>query len=191
MAKETDKKSKTIEEVKEEVGTTKKVEKKRKDVSDSIEVEFINYTNGILVYEDKNTGKSYYLGEFGDSDYITVGELRQIKSRHKAMLSNFYMLLTDVLDEDIELKDVLKKLGIEKLYENALSIEEIDNLLNKRSAEQFEKVFDKLDKNFKGRVIERALHLFNEGEFSDMYRITIMRDFTGDEELFTVKKEDK
>ena len=193
MASKDETKNVDIKETKETVAkkTTKKQEPKRKAISDNVEVEFINNTNGLFVYEDKNTGKSYYLGEFGDSDYITIKELNAMKREHKGILSKFWILLVNVLDDEIELNDVIEYLGLKKEYENALTLEEVDSLLINRNEDKFESVFGKLNNQFKQRVIERAIHLFDNKEFNDMYKANIMKEFAKDDSLFQEKKEDK
>lgn len=85
---------------------------------------------GMLTYISKRNGTPLMFNQFGDSDYISFGELQTMRSTQPAFFSNNWILIDD--------DEVLEALGMSKYYENSF-----------RRAEDFEEFFDKPLKQFK------------------------------------------
>lgn len=184
-----DKKVETnIEETTEEKVTTKP--RKRVQVSRDLEVAFINFTSGGFIYIDPKTQNRYEMESYGDMDYITVGELLTMKNSNKSILDKFWILLVDVLSDDVELEDVLKYLQLDKKYEDFLTPDEVDNLILKSNTGKFENIINKSDKNLSERIVERAILLFREGKFNDYSKMEVIKKVSGNEELFTIIEKD-
>jgi len=117
-------------------------------------------------------------------DYISVDELIRMKNAHREILEKFWIRIVDVENEEVELIDVLKFLLIDDLYANVLDVQEVENMLLKETDAKFEKVFAKLNKEFKNRIIERAVILFQNKKFSNYYKIKLMEDYLKNDEFF-------
>lgn len=184
-----DKKVETkVEETTEEKVTTKP--RKRVQVSRDLEVAFINFTSGGFIYIDPKTQNRYEMESYGDMDYITVGELLTMKNSNKSILDKFWILLVDVLSDDVELEDVLKYLQLDKKYQDFLTPDEVDNLILKSNTSKFENIINKSDKNLSERIVERAILLFREGKFNDYSKMEVIKKVSGNEELFTIIEKD-
>ncbi len=168
-------------EVKE---TVKKSAPKRVIVDRDTEVIFMNNTNGNLFYRCPKTHATYDMYEYGDTDYITVEQLLIMNNTSRKMLKELWILLIDVATEGVELEDVLKYLGIDKLYSDEISPEDTDNFILKSPDNKFAKTLEKMDKVLAKKVVERAVILYREGSFNSLAKLNAIKEFTGNEDLF-------
>ena len=121
-------------EVKE---TVKKSAPKRVVVDRDTEVIFMNNTNGNLFYRCPKTHATYDMYEYGDTDYITVEQLMIMNNTSRKMLKELWVLLLDTANEDAEIADVLRYLGLENLYTDIVAPEDIDNFVVKSPDDKF------------------------------------------------------
>lgn len=151
----------------------------------NIQVKFINFCGGEFYYKDKRSMSEYRLSSFGESDYITMDELKRMKSQHSAILTDFSIILTEVESDDTDLEDVLKYLGLEKLYTEILDDEEVDNLLlDNRQIGKLQDTFNKMPNQLKDRISDRAAQLYLEDELQSINVIDIIENYKEDSEFF-------
>ena len=158
--------------------------KKRVKVDRKTEVLIMNNTNGKFVYENNRTQTKIVLGKYGDVDYITVEELQRMKNEHRDIIEKFWIRIVNVENEEVELEDVLQFLLIDDLYASVLDVQEVENMLLKEDDDKFEIVFLKLNKEFKNRIIERAVILFQGKRFNNFYKMKLMENYLGNDEFF-------
>jgi len=187
------KKDNTKEEVKDtkKEATTKKSTtksspkaKKRVVIDRDTEVIFMNNTNGNLFYKCPKTHFSYDMHEYGDKDYITVEQLLIMNNTSKKMLKELWVLLIETVDEDVELDDVLKYLGLDSLYEEEVSPDDIDGFILKSTDSKFKNTLKNMNKILVVKVVERASALSKEGKFNSLTKIKVLREMTEIEDLF-------
>jgi hypothetical protein len=154
-----------------------------------MEVAIMNNTHGGFIYVCPKTQNRYEMTGYGDIDYITVGELLTMKNSHKPILEKFWILLIDVITDEVELEDVLKYLGLDRIYDDVLKPENIDEFIIKSKSEDFNKAIKTMNKNISERVIERSIMLFREGNFNDFTKIQHMQEIVGNDQLFVIEKE--
>lgn len=181
MTTKTTKKTTEKAEVKE---TTKKTTLKRVVVDRNTEVIFMNNTNGNLFYRCPKTHVTYDMYDYGDTDYITVEQLLIMNNTSRKMLKELWILLVDVITEGVELEDVLKHLGIDKLYSDEIAPEDIDNFVLKSPDNKFSKTLEKMDKILAKKVVERSVVLYREGKFNSLAKLNAIKEFTDNEDLF-------
>ena len=201
-------KAKTTEEVVEEVvekkATTKKVDakaearkkarEKKKLFTDDLEISmFCNVGNSECVYQDKKNNV-YKTMRFGDTEYFTFKELKEMRTRQGGFLTKYILIPYDVYSDDLTIEDVVEELGIAKLYEDdMLYAESIDELLLEVDYNTFTRTIDNLiacksNKTEKGkvnyfnRILDRAIELAGEGEFNDIRRQVYLREIIGKSE---------
>lgn len=151
----------------------------------NIQVKFINFCGGEFYYKDERSMSEYRLSSFGESDYITMDELKRMKSQHSAILTDFSIILTEVESDDTDLEDVLKYLGLEKLYTEILDDEEVDNLLlDNRQIGKLQDTFNKMPNQLKDRISDRAAQLYLEDELQSINVIDIIENYKEDSEFF-------
>lgn len=166
--------------------TTASVEKtpKRKVIGREIEVSFINNSNAIFTYQDKKTMNTYKMSNYGDIDYITVDELLRMKNTSPRILTEYMILLVDVLDDEINIDDVVRHLGLTMYYDKVFSTEEVDEMLIKYPFAKFEKLFKPLNDFYKAKIIERAVDLFKEKKFTDYQKMQLIKEVTKNPDFF-------
>lgn len=168
-------------EVKE---TVKKSAPKRVVVDRSTEVIFMNNTNGNLFYRCPKTHATYDMYEYGDTDYITVEQLMIMNNTSRKMLKELWVLLLDTANEDAEIADVLRYLGLENLYTDIVAPEDIDNFVVKSPDDKFSNTLKKMDKVLAKKVVERSVILYREGKFNSIAKLNAIKEFVGNDDLF-------
>ena len=178
-----------VEEVKneaiiEDVKPTTKKRPKRIVVDRDTEVIFMNNTNGGLFYRCPKTHAVYDMQEYGDEDYITVEQLMIMNNTSRKMLKELWVLLIDTADEEVEIEDVIKYLGLDGLYNDEVAPEDIEDFIIKSKDDKFEKSLNKMGKTLQGKVIEQSILLFREGKLNSFSKMSMLKEFTDNEDLF-------
>lgn len=144
---------------------------------------YCNVGGAEFIYRDEVNGIPRNM-IYGDSDWFTFKELKNMKARHMRILEDYALIPIDVDSEDFELNDVLKLLGIEHLYkdESKLFEDNIDYILNNLKFDTFRLILKEENKKYAQRIIDRAKDLFLKGEFNDYQKIQYIEDLCGDKE---------
>lgn len=133
-----------------------KVKKTKKKLPLDMIVEVKNGFNGKLVYVSKRTiGYSVVFEEFGSLDYIALDELVSASNSSRKFFENNWFLIDDV--------EVLEFLNVLRFYENALNIENFDEIFNKTENEISQTVA-KLSSGQKNTLVYRAKQMIETGE---------------------------
>lgn len=164
--------------------TVKTNVRKRTKIDRNIEVLFMNNTNGNFFYRCPKTQNVYDMQEYGDVDYITVDELLTMRNSHRKILNDLWILLIDVNSDEVELEDVLRFLGIDKLYNDIVKPDKIDGFILRTGDKKFKDILERMNKIIAKKVVERAIVLFKEGKFNSISKANILKEFTGNEHLF-------
>lgn len=162
--------------------TTKR--KKRVVVDRDTEVIFMNNTNGGLFYRCPKTHSVYDMQEYGDEDYITVEQLLIMNNTSRKMLKELWVLLIDTADDDVEIEDVITYLGLDSLYNDEVAPEDIEDFILKSKDDKFEKSLNKMGKTLQAKVVEHSILLFREGKLNSFSKMSVLKDFVDDEDLF-------
>lgn len=176
-------KEESTKETKETKKTTQK-KPKRVVVDRDTEVVFMNNTNGSLFYRCPKTHSVYDMQEYGNTDYITVEQLMIMNNTSRKMLKELWILLVDTADENVEIDDVIKYLGLDSLYSDEITPDSIEDFIVKSTDNKFETSLQKMGKTLSKKVVEHSLLLFKSGNLNSLSKINILKDFTNNEDLF-------
>jgi len=133
-----------------------KARKVKKQLPLNTLVEVKNGFNGKLVYASKKTiGYTVVFDNFGDFDYIELGELVAASNASRKFFENNWFLIDDV--------EVLEFLNVSRFYENAFNTENFDEIFQKTESDISE-IVDKLSKGQKNTLIYRAKQKIDTGE---------------------------
>jgi hypothetical protein len=184
----TRKQNNIVEEINtEEVKLEEKKETKntKRLITKDTEVVVMNNTKGLFSYDCPKTHDRYEMSDYGDTDTMTIEHLNTMKNQHRTILEKYWILPIEVIDENIELKDVLEYLRIDSLYENIeLDVTFFDDLILKSNVQKFKKSIGEMSKAFIERIAERAIMLFKDGRFADHFKMRAMEELLGNENLF-------
>lgn len=169
--------------------------RRRVTVDRNTEVTVVSNTIGRLYYSNPRMTNLIDLHHIGDEDYLTFGDLRVLMNSSRRMLEGFQLLITEVVDDEYTLEDVLLGLGLDKKYEEYFSITkrfndsgiatagDIKDFLIETSANAFEKIMQNIDPKLRARIIEASVTLFKLGEFGDYNKMRIIESYVH-EDLF-------
>lgn len=141
---------------------TKKVEIDRNEL-----VPCRNVTDGQLIYKSRKTGLTTIWMNYGDTEYLDVGELLTMKASQPRFLNEVWL----VIDDD----DVVEFLGLKHIYKNLVDIDDIDSFFKKSPAE-IEQALTKLPKGLKDTIATRAKKLIESGDLYDNRKISILEE---------------
>lgn len=185
-------KSKTIEKDNEKV--IRKISKSElKKYLKNADVDVVsNFTLNIYA-PCPSTGEELNLVDYGDSDTVTIDMLLFIKKKARFLLEKGWLVIEDVYIEDlpedveIEVKDIYEFLSLGKVYDKIkdLDTDYFDNLLLKEKYVEFEKRVRKMDSALRVVLINRAIDLYKQKEFSDSNKQRILIDIECNETLFS------
>lgn len=170
----------------------------KRRISNDIVCLCVNNTFGTLVHNDERNGIFVLLGERGEEVELTVGQLRSIVGRNKKILEGFSLLITDVLDTDeYSVNDVINAIGIKRQYDalrsiipnkledDSITIEDIENFIVKSKSDTFEnKLVENKNSTLVYLIVSLSIDLFKRGLLQDYNKIRIIKDIVGDEEIF-------
>lgn len=177
-------KTKKDEEIKEDVKPTKKTDKRKsksvirkelKKISKDVDVEVLNISNGAVIYSCKKTNETLTLDFTGDTSIVSLDFLMNMKN--KGLLENLIIAVIDVFDEEDKytIDDILLVLDLEDLYKQCdMKLESIDDILNKTTNDEFEKILNSSNVEFIERLVERAVLLSKKHEFDSIHKRTLL-----------------
>lgn len=157
-----------VETVKNEevVKQSKKEEKpKQRKLSRDDEVLVMNNTTGRYGYISR-TGFSIEMNEYGDTVTLPFGELETMRSSQKRHIEEAFIVILD--------EDAVKQLRFEKLYENVLDEDGVNEVL--QDFERLEKMINKMPKTMRETVGAIATRKFKNGELFDMRVKKVLED---------------
>lgn len=111
--------------------------------------------HGLLHYNARS-GETLMWTQFGDIQYIELGELRNAKGSAK----NFFVNNWFMFDEDYQW--VIDFLGLRQCYENTLNMEQIENLYE-MTATEIEEKFAGLPQGQKQSIAFAAREMIEDG----------------------------
>ncbi|MDY7043683.1 hypothetical protein RVS70_05640 [Virgibacillus sp. M23] len=166
--------------------------RKRVNVDRNTEVVIINNTFGRFIYKNPRMNMVLDMENHGDEEYITVGDLRTMLNSDRKILEGFDILITEVLDGQYELEDVLTYLGLNRKYDNYFSLspkwkkgqvnrDDIIQFIEKSNPRKFEQLMNSMDSKLRGKVIDTAIKLFKLRKFTDYTKMEVIEKYVGED----------
>ena len=143
----------------------------------------------VILKSDKNGGSFITLKPTEIED-ITFEDLQSIVKRHKSMFEDFTVLIDDVYcpeNEELGVEKVEKVLGLSRIKKGIDEVPDdlyFDDLLLDCPFEEFTEEVDEMKKVVIKRLIERAIFLYKEKEFSDSFKMSYLEKKLGVQYVF-------
>lgn len=160
-SKKEDTKENTLNEVKSEP-VKKEKQKRQIDKSDSVTVRSV--VNNDLIYVSRRSHITIEWAEYGDEQYVEVGELMTMKSSQPKFLTEPWLIIED--------EDVVEFLGLKSVYDKLIPIENIEKFLLNTKPEVIEEQLKMAPRGMKDLVVDKAREMV---ENDKLYDIRIMR----------------
>lgn len=142
------------------------------EIDDTQYITVRNGFHGTLVYISRRTGEKIVWDEFGAEQDMELRELKYAKnSRKNFFINNWFMF-------DDEDSWVLKYLGVDRFYKNAIDIDGFDNIF-KMKPRELEKAIAALSAGQKKSVAYRAYELIAEKEIDSLSVIEVLEKALG------------
>lgn len=149
----------------EEKVVVKKEIPKKKEINRDMTVACRNLTSGKLIYVSKKTGLETIWSNYGDEEYMDVGELLTMKSSQPKFLKNPWLLVDD--------EDVAEYLGLKEIYKNIIPVDEIEDFF-KLTASEAKLILPKLPKGMRDLIAETARKGIQNGELNNIQLVRLL-----------------
>ena len=143
----------------------------------------------VILKSDKNGGSFTTLKPTEIED-ITFEDLQSIVKRHKSMFEDFTVIIDDVYcpdNEEFGVEEVEKVLGLSRIKKGIDEVPDdlyFDDLLLDCPFEEFTEEVDEMKKVIIKRLIERAIFLYKEKEFSNNFKMSYLEKKLGVQYVF-------
>lgn len=144
----------------------------------------------VVLRSDKNGGSYISLKPTEEED-ITFSDLQSIVKKQKSLFEDFSVLIEDVYcpdNENIGIEELEQIVGlgrIKKSMEEIPDEEYFDDLLSADcSVDEFFYEVDKMKIQVINRLIERAIYLYKEKEFSNNFKMSYLEKKLGVQNVF-------
>ena len=115
---------------------------------------------------------------------MTIEELSTMKNLARKFFKNSYITVVDVLDDEYTLEDVYEYLQI-KTNTEILCAEDMDDIILDMDVNDFRTILqNRKEGGLRQRIVERAMKLYEDGEFNDYSKMKIIKDVTKLDYLF-------
>lgn len=171
---------KEVEEVKVEQApvTEEKIEKveekparkKRKEIDRNELISCRSATDGLLIYISPRTKERYTWDDFGSVEDIEMGELITMKSSHPKFLTSVQLVIDD--------EEAAEYLGLNKIYEDMLKVDDLDELFDKK-IDELATILPKLPEGLKKSVSNRARILVEADKLDSISKIKLIEQELG------------
>lgn len=131
-----------------------------------------NGFNGRLIYVSTKTGEKFTWDSLGDEVEMELKELRTAKNSQKKFFENNWFMF------DYEYSWVIPYLGVTKMYENAITIDELRELVKKRPSE-IKKICEKANDGQKRTLRYMAKELYANDEIDSLKTIAAFEEGLG------------
>jgi len=127
----------------------------------------MNITNGPLLYKSLKTGMSVKFEQYGDVEYLEVGELLTMRSSQKRYLEEPWMLIMD--------EEIVNYLGLDKLYKKLISPQNVDKIFT-FDQPTFQEIIENAPMGYNQLIISRAKQRLKDGSLDSLAKIKILEE---------------
>ena len=143
----------------------------------------------VILKSDRNGG-SFTILKPTEIEDITFEDLQSIVKKHKSMFEDFTVLIDDVYcpdNEELGIEEVEQVLGLSRIKKGMDEVPDdlyFDDLLLDCPFEEFTEEVDEMKKVVIKRLIERAVFLYKEKEFSNNFKMSYLEKKLGVQYVF-------
>ena len=143
----------------------------QKKITNDYIVDVKNGTHGSLIYHsNRSLGYTVEWSEFGEVQQIEFGELVAMRGSQRRFFEQNWILIEDA--------EILKKLGVDRYYINALTTDNFDSVF-KMSADEIKEKVSKMSDGLKESIRLRAVELIKSGELDSLSAIKALGEVLG------------
>lgn len=143
-----------------------------------------------VVLKSERNGGFFTILKPTEIEDITFEDLQSIVKKHKSMFEDFTILIDDVYcpdNEELGVEEVEQVLGLGRIKKGVDEVPNdlyFDDLLLDCPFEEFTEEVDEMKKVVINRLIERAIYLYKEKEFSNNFKMSYLEKKLGVQYVF-------
>lgn len=143
-----------------------------------------------VVLKSERNGGFFTILKPTEIEDITFEDLQSIVKKHKSMFEDFTILIDDVYcpdNEELGVEEVEQVLGLGRIKKGVDEVPDdlyFDDLLLDCPFEEFTEEVDEMKKVVINRLIERAIYLYKEKEFSNNFKMSYLEKKLGVQYVF-------
>lgn len=146
--------------------TTAAPTRKRKKKIDRDEMVLCrNLTSGGLIYKSSRSGVEVVWDNYGDEEWIDVGELLTMKASQPKFLRNGWILVDD--------EEIAKYLGVKKTYDELANLVDLEEFF-KLPAKEAKEILKKLPKGVKDTISEMAKKKISNNTIENLQLLRVL-----------------
>lgn len=171
----------TVKSKTSDVKKTAKVATKTVKLDDSVLVTVKSNCYGELIYINHKTGDKTVWDNFGDTQDVTMGDLRSMKGAQRAFYENNWIYIVSVADEgyeDVTPESVYKTLGVTQYYKDILSLENVNSVFNWKPDDIKSKI-PMMSSGLKTSIVVAANELIEQGVLESMSKVKALEEALG------------
>lgn len=168
--------------------------RRRVNIDRNVEVLIVNNTFGRLVFNNSRMTAKVDMQDYGDDQYITVGDLKTMTSSAKKMFESFEILIVDILDDEYELEDLLNFVGLFEQYSKffgndvkELNVGDMNSFIINSSEKQFEGLMRKASRPLRFKIAQNSAVLIKAKRLSNMNKIAILEELVGEDVIADIR----
>jgi len=143
----------------------------KKKIPSNQMIECKNGTMGPLIYKsNRNIGYTVEWEEFGEPQEMEYSELLNMRASQRRFFEQNWILIEDA--------DVLRGLGVDRYYKNALTTENFDSVFKMSATEIREKV-PQMSQGLQDAIRIRARQLIKEDKFDSRSAVRALSEVLG------------
>lgn len=136
---------------------------KKKVIDEQTLVTVTSKFNGELIYKCPKTSERFLFSEIGDTDTMTVAQLRAMSSQHKRFFENGWI--------EVEDDEIITFLKLDKLSKNVLNKEDFKDIFNEKPEKIEEILMGLTNENSKLNAFAFAQNQYVNGLLRDHFVI--------------------
>lgn len=157
---------KVVDTAEKVVETVEKVAPvKKKELDRNMMVPCRSVVQGSLTYLSRKTGLETNWENYGDEEYIDLGELMTMKASQPKFLNHPWLIIDD--------KDVVEHLGLKSVYDRIIPVDELQSFFYKSPDEMLE-VLKKAPNGTRTLVADTARAKVQDGTLDSMKVIKML-----------------
>lgn len=154
--------------------------KKKIKFSDDTLISVKSNVFGTLIYINHKTGDEVRWDNFGETQTLSVGDLRAMKAKQLAFYKENWIVFEGIEDsseeyEDIDVQDIYDVLQVSQYYRDYLCPNDLNEVFNWTTTEMRNKI-PRMTKSVREAIAIRANELITEGILDSMSKVKTLEE---------------
>ena len=154
--------------------------KKKIKFSDDTLISVKSNVFGTLIYINHKTGDEVRWDNFGETQTLSVGDLRAMKAKQLAFYKENWIVFEGIEDsneeyEDIDVQDIYDILQVSQYYKDYLCPNDLNEVFNWTTTEMRNKI-PRMTKSVREAIAIRANELITEGILDSMSKVKTLEE---------------